>query len=145
VRRAALFVVSGALTVWTVAGCGKSEPTKATYVAHANAVCVAQKQSLKRLAETYRSRNQLIGETFRIREHANAQLRAIPIPPKEKVPTEWLQVRETATANAKKIFTTKPGSRERAAAGQAFNAAQAQAVKIALSYALNDCVGFASN
>jgi len=143
-RRPGVVLLFGALSVTTVAGCGKSEPTKAQYTARANALCAAEIKSLRRLAELRHTPDELIRESFRIHERANAQLRAIPIPPKEKVPAEWVHVRETAIANARKILTLKPNSRENDAANRAYNRGQAAAVKIALSYGLSECTGFAA-
>ena len=143
-RRSGLVLVFGALSVTTVAGCGKSEPTKAQYTDRANALCAAEIKSLRRLAEFRHTPDELIRESLRIHERANAQLRAIPIPPKEKVPAEWLQLRETAIANARKILTVKPNSRENRAANRAYSRAEAAAVKIALSYGMRGCSGFAA-
>ena len=143
-RRPGLVLMFGALSLTTVAGCGKSEPTKAEYTARATALCAAEIKSLRRLAEFRHTPDELIRESFRIHERANAQLRGIPIPPSDKVPAEWLHLRETAIANARKVLKTKPNSRENDAANRAYTRAETAAVKIALSYGIRGCSGFAS-
>jgi hypothetical protein len=143
-RRLGLALVFGALSVTTVAGCGKSQPTKADYTARANALCAAEVKSLTRLAETRHPPDELIRESFRIHERANAELRAIPIPRGETVPAEWIHLRETAIAAARKTLTSKSHSRENDAANRAYARAEAAALKIALSYGLRGCSGFAS-
>jgi|SRR5690349_14210155 len=143
-RRPAVVLVFGALSVTSVAGCGKSQPTKSQYITRANALCAAEINNLRRLAERRHSPDELVRESFRLHEQANAQLRAIPIPPKETVPAEWVHVRETAIVNARKILKTKPNSRENHAANRAYYQAEAAAVKIARAYGLRECIGFAS-
>ena len=63
-RRPGLVLVFGALSVTTVAGCGKSQPTKAQYTARANALCAAEIKSLRRLAEFRHTPDELIRESF---------------------------------------------------------------------------------
>jgi hypothetical protein len=144
VRSVLLSLALAVLTVAVIAGCGKSQPTKAQYVARANKLCAAENKTLKAFAEMRKTPEELINGSFRIREHANAQLRAIRIPPKEKVPAEWLHLRESAIRAARKIFKTKPHTPQNKAANAAYNQLEGAAVKIALNYGLGECFGFAA-
>ena len=143
-RRWAVVPLFGALAIAPMAACGKSEPTKAQFISRANAVCADEEKRVKRLAEERNTPDELVRESFRVHEAFNAKLRAIPVPPKEKVPREWLHARETAIAASKKILVTKPHSHENDAANKAYSQGEKRAVQLALSYGLRKCIGFAS-
>jgi hypothetical protein len=135
------------IAIGAVAGCGgSSTPTKDEYVAKANAACRALNQSLKSVGENASSIKAKLSEANRVREQANAKLRAIPRPAQAKIPSEWLQLRDAALVAVKKLSTTKPRSRARDTAQAAYLKALEKATTLAKSYGLVTCsTGFAAS
>jgi hypothetical protein len=129
---------------WLIAGCGggHKSPTKASFVAKANAICSSLEQQLKELGGV-RVQG---GFEAKLEEGANtvaksvAELRKIPLPPHETVPREWLRYRELAAAAAKRLISVAPTSPLRRVASEEEFKAKQRAAAVARSYGLTDCL-----
>lgn len=118
------------------AGCGSSTtntaaaPTKAQYIARADAICHAEVSKKIKEFAAGTSRTNDLGRDTKAAEEANASLRALPQPSgSESVLAEWLKLRERVTA----ISHGRPAS---AAEDQE---AIAKAYSIARAYGLRSC------
>lgn len=141
--------VAALIAIGAVMGCGSSSggrPTKAEYVAKANAACRDLNQSLKSVGENSGSIKAKRDQANVVRERANRQLRAIPMPSPAKIPSEWLHLREASLVAVKKIPKTKPLSQANHAAQAAYLTALEKSVAVAKSYGLVACsTGFAAS
>lgn len=141
--------VAALIAIGAVMGCGSSSggrPTKAEYVAKANAACRDLNQSLKSVGENSGSIKAKRDQANVVRERANRQLRAIPMPSPAKIPSEWLHLREASLVAVKKIPKTKPLSQANHAAQAAYLDALEKSVAVAKSYGLVACsTGFAAS
>jgi hypothetical protein len=139
------------LAIGVIAGCGSSNagggtPTKAEYVARVNAACRNLNNRLKSVGENASSIRVKLDEANRVREKANAQLRAIPMPAQAKIPSEWLQLRDASLVAVKKLSKTKPRTQARDAAQAAYLKALEKGGAIAKSYGFVACsTGFAAS
>jgi hypothetical protein len=143
-RRAASW--AGALVaVLVVAGCGGSSstsgaPTKAQYIARVSAVCSALTHRADAISEAAHNFEAAVREVVTAYEHADAQLRAIPRPASDTVPSEWLHWRETGTAAMRRAIDAKAYSHERTVASSEEFKAREKARILAKGYGLAACV-----
>jgi hypothetical protein len=135
--------LSALAAILLLTGCGGNKaPTKASFVAKADAVCSSLEQQLKDIG-TVRLQG---GFEAKLEEGAQAvaqsvtELRKIPLPPHEAIPREWLRQRELAAAAAKRLVDTAPTSPLRRVAAEEEAQAKQQGRKLARSYGLTDCL-----
>jgi hypothetical protein len=137
------------IVVLAIAGCGGSsksgKPTKAAYVAKANAVCRELTQSVTAVGKNTSSLEQKLVELIGPRERANAQLQAIPKFAGDEFSSRWLGVRAQALASLKQIAKHGPFSPESRTANAAYSSQSAQAARIARNHGLVDCITFAAS
>ena len=129
-----------------LAGCGGSgKPTKAQYVAKANAECAALARSLNTIGGRQATFQQALVESVRAKEQANKRLHAIELPADSGVPSQWLHSRDLAVTAASALLNTRPRSAQRRTLGAQYAAATEKAEGIARSYGLTACVGPAAS
>jgi hypothetical protein len=139
---------AGALVaVMLVAGCGSSSssgtsstPTKAEYIARVSAVCKALEQRAETISAGAHNLEDAVRKVLDAYEQADAQLRAIPLPTPDTVPSEWLHLRETATAESRRAIDAPRFSHARAAASSEEFTAKEKARALAKAYGLAACV-----
>jgi len=146
-RRRRIASWAGALVAITVvAGCGSSStgssgtPTKAQYIARVSAICTALEHRAETISASAHSLEAGIREVVDAYEHADAQLRAIPLPAPGTVPAEWLHWRETATAAARRAIDAPAYSHARTAASHEEFIAKEKARGLAKTYGLAACL-----
>jgi hypothetical protein len=129
--------------IWLLTGCGgHTGPTKAAFVAKANAICRSLEQQLKeaggvRVEGGFEAK---LEEGAKTVAQSVAELRKIPLPPHEAVPREWLHFREQAAAAAKRVSDSAPSSGQRRAASEEEAKAKQSGSNVARSYGLTDCL-----
>ena len=126
-----------------LAGCGGHKaPTKAAFVAKANAICRSLEQQLKELGgvRVEGGFEAKLEEGAKTLGRSVAEVRKIPLPPHEAVPREWLHYRELAAAAAKRIVEVAPTSPLRRVASEEELKAKQHANTLARSYGLTDCL-----
>jgi hypothetical protein len=143
-----------ALAVAALPGCGGSSgpPTKAQYIARANAICRAEQQSLVLLSQSSGSGLQAkLDEANRVRAQTTAKLAALKKPASDAVLSEWLRARVAALSFVRKITLkiTEGKAETLGPAGKAANSGfireMNRAAALARSYGLTDCKGFAAS
>jgi hypothetical protein len=124
-------------------GCGSSGSSKSIpkseYISRANAVCSSLQTALRSIGGNTQAFRPKVVEAIRAREHANAQLRAIPLPASKTIILEWLQERERIPVATKKANAAKPRSTANEIANAEEAAALDKARALALSYGLTSC------
>ena len=137
------------VVVLAIAGCGGSSksgpPTKADYVAKANAVCRELVQNITAVGKNKSGVEQKLVELIGPRERADAQLQAIPKFAGDDYSTRWLGVRAQALASLKQIAKHGPFAPQSRAANAAYSAQSAQSATIARNHNLTDCVAFGAS
>jgi hypothetical protein len=140
-------LAAGAVSLFVLAGCGKSAPatpTKAQYVAKVNAICLEEKTKMKLLSI---ERAKLVGlkDAIALRERTTAKINAVPLPKKsERITPEWMRIRGAMLILAKRISPLPPDSRKLAVPFQQYRSLEVNAEGRAIRYGLFDCTGFAS-
>ena len=136
------------LAVVALAGCGggggSGTVTKAKYIQQVNPLCNTEKLELSNLAETATSVLQKATEANVIRERTYTKISAVKPPASEAISPEWLRLRAAAIAAVKAIAAAPPRSRESDAANLRFLTSNNRAQKLAVSYGLSSCGGFAA-
>jgi len=138
-----------ALAVVALVGCGSSgRPTKAQYIARANALCRAEHQRLISIALSPASSLQAeADEVNRVRAQTNQKLAALKKPVSGGVLSDWLKARAAALSFARKVIfgKTKRADPARRAAERGYTRETDRAFALARSYGLTDCKGFAAS
>ena len=130
------------LALTAVAGCGKSgPPSKAQYVARANAVCNDERQGMTSIALQRISLVQAIDESNQLRAQTAARLAKLQKPAASAAISEWLAARATALSAARAVSVKL---RDRAA-NRTYLRASAKAESMAKALGITSCVGFASS
>jgi hypothetical protein len=138
-------VLAGVIGAIALAGCGSSKPSKADYVKKANAVCAVEKQQMNELALHPGTLEQAIREALKIRRRTHDKLRAIKLPSSHGTPSEWLAYRSQAIRAISDLLETRPRSAARRASNARYFQANLRAERIARSYGLTGCSGFAAS
>jgi hypothetical protein len=141
--RALAMALSGVLVL---AGCGGgSKPSKAAYIKRANAICAAENQQMRKIAERKETLQEAIGAAFQLREQTNDKLQALKLPADSSVPAEVLRLRRRATEAGHAIVNSRPRTPARRAANLKFFVNNEKAARLARAYGLTSCVGFAAS
>jgi hypothetical protein len=140
VRQAGCAAAFVALLV--LGGCGSANhgPTKAKYVARAEAVCTTLYEQVTVAGENHKPILVKIREGIPNYERANVQLRAIPMPSADrKVLSEWLHDREVVLQEIKKVIATKRGTSANELANLNERSVNEAARGLAREYGLEAC------
>ncbi|MDQ6810514.1 MAG: hypothetical protein M3Z95_01270 [Actinomycetota bacterium] len=133
---------AAAVALLALSGCGSSKhgPTKATYIARAEAVCTTLYEEVTVAGENHKPILVKIREGIPNYQRANAQLRAIAMPSADrKVLSEWLHDREVVLGEIKKSLETKPGTTAHELANLNERSVNEAARGLAREYGLEAC------